>query len=120
MKANESILLEKLNSYGADTEGAVARFMGDTELYASCLLAFVDDPCFAALQEGLSAGNYDQAFRAAHTLKGVAGNLGLTPLYQSVGAMAEMLRTGKHERLGAEHNTVLLHLKQLEKLLRDG
>ena len=51
---------------------------------------FSDDPVAAALQwQGQGAKflhlvDLDGAFEAAHTLKGVAGNLGLTPLYRSV------------------------------------
>ena len=35
----------------------------------------------------------DAAFEAAHALKGVLGNLGLTPLYEPVAEMTECLRS---------------------------
>ena len=59
---------------------------------------FSDDPVAAALQwqeqgaKFLHLVDLDGAFEAAHTLKGVAGNLGLTPLYRSVCAVVEPLR----------------------------
>ena len=37
----------------------------------------------------------DGAFQAAHTLKGVSGNLGLTPLYEVVCDIVEPLRHGE-------------------------
>ena len=36
--------------------------------------------------------NYKEAFEAAHSLKGVLGNLSLTPLYDKVCKMTELLR----------------------------
>ena len=43
------------------------------------------------------------AFEAAHTLKGVTGNMGLTPLYDAVCTIVEPLRTG---RTGGLHKDV--------------
>ena len=39
----------------------------------------------------------DEAFRAAHTLKGVCQNLGFTNLYQPTYDLTEVLRTGTLE-----------------------
>ena len=36
----------------------------------------------------------EEAFRAAHTLKGVAQNLGFTPLYEATATLTEVLRAG--------------------------
>ena len=52
-------------------------------------------------------------FRDAHTLKGVAGNLGLDPFYTVVSALTEELRSRKYDRLDefvqdAEENYELL------------
>ena len=79
-----SILLEKLENYGADVNGAMSRFLKDEELYAVCLSAFESDEGFAELGEALKNQDYQQAFDAAHTIKGVAGNLGLTPLFEAI------------------------------------
>ena len=39
--------------------------------------------------------NYKEAFEAAHSLKGVLGNLSLTPLYDKVCEITELLRAGE-------------------------
>ncbi|MCR5102824.1 MAG: Hpt domain-containing protein, partial [Butyrivibrio sp.] len=36
--------------------------------------------------------NYDEAFNVAHAIKGVAGNLALTPLFDEISDMTEHLR----------------------------
>lgn len=53
---------------------------------------FLDDQSYAQLTEAMAAGNHDDAFRAAHTLKGVAANLSFTKLRASASALTELLR----------------------------
>lgn len=89
-----SELTDKLRAHGADMNGAMNRLVGDEELYAVCLGLFLEDPAFAALGAALNAGDDAAAFEAAHSLKGVAGNLGLTRLYQLSGELVEPLRAG--------------------------
>ena len=40
----------------------------------------------------IDSGNLEAAFDAAHTLKGVVGNMGLTPLYKAVCDIVQPLR----------------------------
>lgn len=54
---------------------------------------FPDDPSYPQLCQAIADGNHEDAFRAAHTLKGVAGNLSLTRLRDSASALTELLRT---------------------------
>lgn len=65
------------------SESLVQRFVGK----------FLSDPSFQRLEDSLKAENYDEAFRAAHTLKGVSQNLSFTKLYQSSHELTEALRT---------------------------
>lgn len=43
--------------------------------------------------------NFDQAFDCAHTLKGVAGNLALNPLFKKISSIVEKLRAKDYENL---------------------
>ena len=56
------------------------------------LLKFLDDKSYADLERTLSEGDYKEAFRAAHTLKGVAANLAFTELMERVSELTEQLR----------------------------
>ena len=53
---------------------------------------FLDDQSYAQITAAMEAGNHDDAFRAAHTLKGVAANLSFTRLRASASDLTELLR----------------------------
>ena len=113
-----NVLIESLRAYGADVNGALARFLGDEELYVSCLSDFLEDPCFAELGHALRAGDYARAFDCAHTLKGVAGNMGLSPLYQAVSVLVESLRSKEYADLPAQYHEVTLQHDELKQMGR--
>ena len=52
---------------------------------------FLDDRSYAELTAAMAAGDHDAAFRAAHTLKGVAANLSFTKLRASASELTEKL-----------------------------
>jgi len=56
------------------------------------LLLFLKDPSFSSLQDAMRDEDWDTAFRAAHTLKGISLNLGLTHLQKSSSALSDALR----------------------------
>ena len=60
------------------------------------------------------------AFEAAHTLKGVTGNMGLTPLYDAVCTIVEPLRTREdREDYTKMYEDVCRQFKRAEKLRAD-
>lgn len=82
-------------AYGGDYQATMARFLDNEAMYLKFLPKLFQDDSLHKLGDALDAGNLSDAFTAAHTLKGVAGNLGLTPLYESVCAIVEPLRQNK-------------------------
>lgn len=93
------MLLEELRNWGCDIDGALERFVGDEELYRTCLYTVLSDKAFEGLGEALRAGQVSEAFDYAHTLKGVLANMGLTPMYEVIVRMVEPLRVGKGDGL---------------------
>lgn len=83
---------EFLIQYGMDWDRTMERFGYDESLYAECLTMLMDDPNPQSLHEALESGNLPAAFEAAHTLKGVAANMGLIPLLSAISALVEPLR----------------------------
>ncbi|MCR5666224.1 MAG: Hpt domain-containing protein [Eubacterium sp.] len=92
-------LKQKLSAYGADVEGAMERFIDDIDLYEMCLNELFKDANIVQLKEAVEAGDTHNAFLHAHALKGVVGNLGLTPLYEKLIAQVEPLRVDDSTRM---------------------
>ena len=79
-----------------DYKDAVSRLVTD-ERIKKFLLKLLNDPSFSALNDAMEKGNAEEAFRAAHTLKGVCKNLSITALAYSASNLTEALR-GKKEK----------------------
>lgn len=86
---------------GVDVDGGLDRFMGNEALFLKCLRRFPADTSFQQLEEALSAGDLQAAFVAAHTLKGVSGNLSLEAVFQASLPVVEALRCGSREEAEA-------------------
>lgn len=82
----------QLEESGADVEATLKRFMGNDAIYLKFLGKFPNDPNYANLGENMEAGNFEEAYKCAHALKGVVGNLGLTPIFDNVSVLVEELR----------------------------
>ena len=50
------------------------------------------DTSWGSLESAINSQDWEAAFRAAHTLKGVAQNLGFPRLYQAAAVLTETLR----------------------------
>ena len=83
----------QLAAAGVDVEEALTRFMGNEDLMLKFLLRFPEDPSFSQLKAAMEHGDAAGAFTAAHTLKGVAGNLAMTGLFRQVSLLVEDLRS---------------------------
>lgn len=79
---------------GADFEGTLGRLCSE-KLVQRFALKFLADGSYAALQKAMEEENYEEAFRASHTLKGVGANLGFTKLYEVSDVLTEALRDGQ-------------------------
>ena len=58
------------------------------------VLKFLNDGSYDLLLRSMEEDNYAEAFRAAHTIKGVCQNLDFTRLYRSSSELSEALRNG--------------------------
>ena len=89
------ITIEKLQQYGVNTKEGLARCMGMEKFYFRMLGMGLKNDSFEKLGKALEDGNLEEAFEQAHALKGVVGNLALTPIYDPLADMTEMLRAKK-------------------------
>ena len=86
------ITIEELKAQGADVETGLSRCVGNEALYLKLVGMGLGDAKFEELGTALDAGNLTKAFELCHALKGVIGNLALTPLYEVLSDMTEKLR----------------------------
>lgn len=70
------------------SEALVKKFVGK----------FLADQSYQLLESSLRSEDFEEAFRAAHTLKGVSQNLSFTRLYQSSHEITEALRTKQYDQ----------------------
>lgn len=78
---------------GGDYEDVRRRFRDDARIRRFAIM-FLGDDSMENLERAMNAGSCEEAFRAAHTLKGVCLNLGFKRLFESADAITEALRAG--------------------------
>lgn len=86
---------DRLKSAGIDIEDAMKRFMNNEAMYLKYLKRLPDEETYAMLSEAMEAGDVEQAFQAAHRLKGLIGNLSLVKINTALCDIVEVLRSGE-------------------------
>ena len=75
-------LQEFYDRIGGDYKATISRLPSEA-LIKKFVLKYPGDPSFNQLKDALAAQDWELAFRASHTLKGVAQNLGMDRLYKT-------------------------------------
>lgn len=89
--------LDDLRAFGANVDEGLGRCMGSEAIYLRLVGTIQNEKGFDQLKDALAAGDLDAAFESAHALKGVLGNLSLTPIYDPMCELTEILRARKSE-----------------------
>lgn len=90
---------------GGDFDDVERRLRGE-ERVRRFVDMFAGDESFSQLQDAVACQNWQAAFAAAHTLKGVALNMGFNNLAISASVLVEQLREGKDPTDGAAYRVV--------------
>lgn len=113
---------ENLISCQVDVDTVLQRFMGNEKMVIKFLIKFLSDTNFKGIGEYLEKGDADEAFKCAHTLKGVCANLGLNGMLETLSPMVEKLRSGVtdgvpelYERMKENYEKVTAVIHQLEQ-----
>ncbi len=106
---------------GGDYTDVSARLRSD-RLVQKFVLKYLDDPSFDQLCAAMAERDHEQAFRAAHTIKGVCQNLGFTRLLESSSLLSDALRHGWTpeaeqllERVKADHLAVTAAIRRFHE-----
>ncbi len=86
-------LQECYESLGGDYKEVSSRLPSE-KFIQKFVLKFLDDKTYELLTTSWQEENYEEAFRAAHTIKGMCQNLSFTVLQESSSQLTEALRNG--------------------------
>ena len=98
---------ECYKAIGGKYEAVLGRLHSEA-LIQRFILKFLEDQSYLQLKQTLENKNYEDAFRSAHTLKGVCQNLSFDRLYEVSNELTELLRDRTGEKPGIpESNAVV-------------
>ena len=109
------ITIDSVREYGAAVDEGLARCMNNEAFYLKLVGKVLDDKAFGTLRSAVEAGDKEAAFEAAHQLKGVLGNLALTPMFEPVAEMTELLRAGEE----VEYMVFVDKIEEKKKVLEE-
>ncbi len=89
--------LEELKELGINVEDAVQRFMGNKELFLRMLGKLPQSIKNLNINPDFDDADIEQVITDTHTVKGVTGNLSVTPLYTAYTKIVDLLRADKPE-----------------------
>ena len=84
---------QKLMDAGIDFDGLAARIPLKEDFIFRLLGKFPKEQCYDGLVKAMEAKDYEEAFKHAHNLKGVSGNLEMTRLTKVTTELTEKLRS---------------------------
>ena len=90
---------ECYEAIGGNYEEVLGRLQSEA-LIRRFTLKFLEDQSYLQLKQALENKNYEDAFRSAHTLKGVCQNLSFDRLYEVNNELTELLRDRTGEKPG--------------------
>lgn len=88
-------LFEELKTLGVDVDGGLKRINNNEKLYTRLLGSFVKSIESQSVPAGFDAGAVSEAIEKAHAIKGTAGNLSITPVYEAYTKVVDLLRGGQ-------------------------
>ncbi len=104
-----------------DVEGGLSRVGGNKSLFEKLITKFKDAGIkhYTDIQAEVDKGDWETATRVAHTLKGVAGNLGITGVFETAKAVEAECKEESLQNTSFEHLKASVDeaLKDLEKLV---
>lgn len=86
-------MLEKLKELGVDVDKVLVTLNGKQSLYERLIFKFYD----MVIKSNLTRDNLDEIYERVHALKGAAGNLGITPLFDEYVKILTLIREDKME-----------------------
>ncbi len=106
MNTTQNNLLTALKEIGVDVDGTISRFMNNSEIYVKFLSRFPDEDRITPIHKAIAEQDYDGLLAAAHKLKGVSANLGMTALSSKAAEIVTKVRHNVYEGFEEDAATV--------------
>ena len=114
------LTVKKLHDFGVNTDEGLSRCINNEAFYLRLVNKVLDDAAsFDRLAAAVESGDKKAMFEVAHSLKGVLGNLSLTPLYEPTSEMTELLRAGEDADYKAYVDEIRQKFEALKALRED-
>ncbi len=99
---------EELKDLGVDVEEGLERVLDDEPLYETMLGMYIDrvDSNPIAMED-FEGENLDELIGRVHMLKGLTGNLAMTPLFAGYLQILDLLRTSHPKEAAKEYERIL-------------
>ena len=108
------LTIDDLRRFGANVQDGMGRCMNDESFYLEMVRMTLNEKSFDKLSDAIRSGDRKGAFEAAHALKGVLANLSITPLYEKVCEITELLRA----RTDTDYSPLLSEIGSLKDELK--
>ncbi len=94
---------EQLQTVGVNYDEVLKRFMGKEDFYRRMLKKFLDDENYEGLRQSVEEKRWSDAFKYAHTVKGLCGNLGLDGILEYAVPLTDEVRAEPYdeEKIGS-------------------
>ena len=106
-----------LDNAGVNLDTIDQCFGGNEEIYFRFLCKFFEDKDYIRFNELMEAGIYEEVFNSAHAIKGVAGNLAMTRIYEYLVIIVEKLRNNNYEELDIIYGKFKRECEELQEIL---
>ena len=107
---------EFYETIGQNYEEVLERLAGSEALVLRFLKKFSTDKTFSELEKAMEARDIEMIFRQSHTLKGVAANLGLKPLFE---VLVEITRHGGSEGIDEAFEKIKKDYEEIIRLIAE-
>lgn len=111
---------EIYDEIGANYDEMIGRVMMDALISKFCAI-FVGDDSYSKLANAIADDCTEEAFKAAHTLKGVSANMAFTQLTNVASEITEALRAGNLDKakvlmpqVTAEYEKTIVAINKLD------
>lgn len=110
---------QRLLEAGIDFDGLSARIPLKEDFIFRLLGKFPKEQCYEGLVSAMEAGDYEEAFKHAHNLKGVSGNLEMTRLTKVTTDLTEKLRAKEFDNLGDDFEKLKEEYQQVLTVINE-